>query len=130
MPPTRPDWRDRKSCVIPPKQRSTGLASRLSQLLQSCLRFGGVFPHLLDGCIDVGAPLGCEFCRGPMDFVGRRAPGLHLSSSNVSKCRLLLVDLLADGVDERFDLRFEAIPLGFQVCLRALPGGRARSTCS
>ncbi len=76
-----------------------------------------------------------------MDFVGRLALGLYLRGGNVSKFGLLLVDLLAYSVDEcrasslrpvwragvtasrskriALDLRFEAVPLGFQLFLRA-----------
>ena len=38
----------------------------------------------------------------------------------------MLLELLADGIDVGFHLRFEAVPLGFQLPPHALPGDIAR----
>jgi hypothetical protein len=46
-----------------------------------------------------------------MELVGRLAPSLHLSSRHVPERCLLLLDLLADGLDVSFDLRFEVVPM-------------------
>ena len=61
-----------------------------------------------------------------MKLVGGLVPSLHLSGGHALEGCLLLLDLLADGFDIRFDLRFELIPMGLQLLLCALPGGFAR----
>jgi hypothetical protein len=48
-----------------------------------------------------------------MKLVGCFVPSLYLSDGNVSECSLLLLDLLADGIEVGFDLRFENVPLRF-----------------
>jgi hypothetical protein len=50
-----------------------------------------------------------------MKLVGCLVPSLYLSGGNVSECCLLLLDLLADGIEVGFDPRFENVPLRFQL---------------
>src|SRR5262245_11411111 len=61
-----------------------------------------------------------------MKLVGCFVPSLYLSGGNASECSLLLLDLLADGIEIDFDLRFENVPLRFQLRLGALHWVHAR----
>jgi hypothetical protein len=47
-----------------------------------------------------------------VELVCGLAPSLHLRRSNVTERCLLLLDFLAESVEVRFDVRFEAVPLG------------------
>ena len=92
-------------------QRRPRFTSCLFQPLQPRFGFGRVRLHLLEGSIDIGAPRGCHLCCRVMELVSRLAPSLHLSSRHVPERCLLLLDLLADGLDVSFDLRFEVVPM-------------------
>jgi hypothetical protein len=60
-----------------------------------------------------------------MKLVGCFVPSLYLCGGNVSEGSLLLLDLLADSIEVGLDLRFENVPLRFQLRLGALPSGLA-----
>ena len=82
--------------------------------------------HLFEGHVDFSAFRGSELRRFAVEVVGRVAPGFRLRRGNIAERGLLLLDLLAHGLEVRFDLAFEPAPLRFQLRLRALPSGFAR----
>ena len=91
--------------------------SRLLQFLELHLGLRGLYLHLLDRDIDVGA-----FRRGDLhpfglELIGRLPPGLGLCGGDGAECRLLLFDLLSRGFKIGFDQGFKALPLRFQLSL-------------
>jgi hypothetical protein len=58
-----------------------------------------------------------------MNLLGCIAPSLQLGGGCVLECRLLMLNLLAEGFDISFDFRLEAVPTVFQLTLGAQPSG-------